>query len=83
MNTTIKTIEETKKDLLKKLLEATNLDDKLKRINNLKEIDNNLIYYDDLIKKIGKINILLIALKLFKAIKFIMLKKINISENLN
>lgn len=51
---TIKTIEETKKQILNKLSQNNDLKEKIELINQLKEIDNNLIYYDNLLKKKGK-----------------------------
>jgi len=55
IKSTIQSIEDTKKIILAKLSENINLKEKLEMINNLKEIDNNLLYYDQLIKSIGKI----------------------------
>ena len=51
---TIKTIEETKKQILNKLSQNNDLKEKIELINQLKEIDNNLIYYDNILKNKGK-----------------------------
>ena len=51
---TIKTIEETKKQVLNKLNQNKDLKEKIGLINQLKEIDNNLLYYDNLLKKQSK-----------------------------
>jgi len=51
---TIKTIEETKKQILNKLNQNKDLKEKIELINQLKEIDNNLLYYDNLLKKQSK-----------------------------
>ena len=48
---TIQTTEETKKQILNKLNQNNDLNKKIDLINQLKEIDNNLIYYDNLLKK--------------------------------
>ena len=48
---TIKTIEETKKQILNKLNQNKDLKETIELINQFKEIDNNLIYYDNLWKK--------------------------------
>ena len=47
-------ILETKKQILNKLNQNKDLKEKIELINQLKEIDNNLLYYDNLLKKQSK-----------------------------
>ena len=51
---TIKTIDGTKKQILNELSQNNDLKEKIELINQLKEIDNNLIYYDNILKNKGK-----------------------------
>ena len=50
---TIKIIEETKKQIFNKLNENKDIKEKIELINQLKEIDTNLIYNENLLKKQG------------------------------